>query len=208
MKINTGADSCILTTDDPQILLISIDQQPSDSIFKRIRWIKDRNLGVATLKVTYGDKSVETKFHVVEAPGNPSMIRCTQAQDLGIITVNVNSLNWTPTSRAQQASNNSELSKSVVQQDFKDCFDKIGRFPWNKYHIQLVDNPYPVIHPPQTVAVYILPRYKAELDKMIQNDIITEVTEPTARVNSLSVQCYQSQRRKTESTSMLRSQKT
>ena len=76
------------------------------------------------------------------------MMGCKQAQGLGIITVNVNDLNWTPTSRAQQAANNGELSKSIVQQDFKNCFDKIGRFPGDKYHIQHVDNPKPVIHPP------------------------------------------------------------
>ena len=85
------------------------------------------------------------------------MMGCKQAQDLGIITVNVNDLNWTPTSRAQQAANNGELSKSIVQQDFKDCFDKIGRFPGDKYHIQRVDNPNPVIYPPWTVPVHNLP---------------------------------------------------
>ena len=71
MKTDAGADSCTLTTEDLQILPISIDQQPSDSILKGCRGSRIENLGVATLKVTYGDKSVETKFHVVEAPGNP-----------------------------------------------------------------------------------------------------------------------------------------
>ena len=125
-----------------------IDLQPSDSILKRYGGSRIKYLGVTTLKVTYGNKSVETKFHVVEAPGNPSMIGCKQAQDLEIITVNVNDLNSTPTSRPQQGANNGELSKSIIQQDFKDCFDKIGRFPGDKYHIQRVDNPNPVIYPP------------------------------------------------------------
>ena len=62
-------------------------------------------------------------------------------------------------------------------------FDKIGRFPGDKYHIQLIDNPKPVVHPPRTVPVNILPLYKAESDKMITDDIITEVTEPTHWVN-------------------------
>ena len=96
--------------------------------------------------------------------------------------MNVNKLNSTPTSIAQQAANSSELSKLVVQQDFKDCFDKIGRFPGNKYHIQLVEKPNPVIHPPRTVAVHILPLYKAELDIVIQNHIIMKVTETVCNV--------------------------
>jgi len=113
------------------------------------------------------------------------MIGCKQAQDLRIITVNVNGLNSTPTSRAQQAANKGELSKSIVQEDFKDCFDKIDRYSGYKNHIQLVDNPNPVFHPARTVPFHILPLYKAVLDKMIQNDIITEVAEPTEWVNSL-----------------------
>ena len=77
------------------------------------------------------------------------------------------------------------LWKSTVLEEYQDCFDKIGRFPGDKYHIQLIDNPKPVVHPPRTVPVHILPFYKAELDKMIVDDIITEVTEPTDWVNSI-----------------------
>ena len=76
----------------------------------------------------------------------------------------------------QQAANNGKLSKSIVQEDFQDYFDKIVRFPWDKYH-----KLNPVIHPPRTVPVHILPFSKAEVNKMIQNDIITEVTERPIR---------------------------
>ncbi|KAL9975489.1 hypothetical protein ACROYT_G012651 [Oculina patagonica] len=34
------------------------------------------NLGVATLKVSFKDKSANIKFNVVEAPGSPSMLGC------------------------------------------------------------------------------------------------------------------------------------
>ena len=65
--------------------------------------------------------------------------------------------------------------------EYHDCFDKIGRFPGDQYHIKLVDH----VHPPRTVPVHILPLYKAELDKMIADDVFNEVTEPTAWVNSI-----------------------
>ena len=39
------------------------------------------------------------------------------------------------------------LSKSTVLEEYKDCFDKIGRFPDDKYHIQLIDNPEAVVNP-------------------------------------------------------------
>ena len=69
--------------------------------------------------------------------------------------------------------------------EYQDCFDKIGRFPGGQYHIQLIDNATPIIHPPRKVPVHIMPLYKAELEKMIADDIITEVKEPTDWVNSI-----------------------
>ena len=48
MRIDTGADTCILTTDDLQILPISIDLQPSDSILKGYGGSRTENLGVTT----------------------------------------------------------------------------------------------------------------------------------------------------------------
>ena len=114
------------------------------------------------------------------------MIGCRQAQELGIITIHVEEVSSDSASpAAQQAAHHVGLSKATVIDEYKDCFDKIGRFPGDQYHIQLIDNPTPVIHPPRTVPVHILPLYKAELEKMIADDIITDVTEPTDWVNSI-----------------------
>ena len=52
------------------------------------------------------------------------------------------------------------LSNSTVLEEYKDCFDKIGIFPDDKYHIQLIDNPKSVVHPPRSVPVHKLPLYK------------------------------------------------
>ena len=85
---------------------------------------------------------------------------------------------------AKVAAAQGKLTKELLK-EYKDCFDKIGRFPGEKYHIKLIDNPVPVVHPPRTVPVHILPLYKAELDKMLAEDIIVPVTEPTVWVNSI-----------------------
>ena len=77
------------------------------------------------------------------------------------------------------------LTKELILKEYKDCFDKKGRFPGEKYHIKLIANPVPVVHPPRTVPVHILPLYKGELDKMLAEDIIVPVTEPTEWVNSM-----------------------
>ena len=116
MKIDTGADRCILKTDDLQILPISIDLRPSDSILKGNGGSRIENLGVTTLKVTYGNKSVETKFHVVKAPGNPFIIGCKQAQDLGITAENpLTSL----TLLRPQKGNNLQTTVNCQNQSFK-----------------------------------------------------------------------------------------
>ena len=128
-----------------------------------------------------------------EAPGSPSILGCRQCQDLGIISANVDEVNTIPPTQApseylsstETEVQHGQLSKPTVLEEYHDCFDKLGCFPGEKYHIQLVDNPVPVVHPPRTVPVHILPLYKEELDKMIADDVITAVTEPTDWVNSI-----------------------
>ena len=186
MKVDTGADTCILTTDDLQRLGISVDIKPCSSILKGYGGNPIQNLGTTSLQVTFKNLWISAKFTIVEAPGHPSMIGCQQAQELGIITINVEEVSdVSAPSAAQHTAKHVSFSKATVSKEYQDCFDKIGRFPVDQYHIKLIDNPTPVIHPPRTVPVHILPLYKAELEKMIDDDIITEVTEPTDWVNSI-----------------------
>ena len=111
----------------------------------------------------------------------------------GLISANVDEVNTIlPTqapseylSSTETGVQHGQLSKPTVLEEYHDCFDKLGCFPGEKYHIQLVDNPVPVVHPPRTVPVHILPLYKEELDKVIADDVITAVTEPTDWVNSI-----------------------
>ena len=69
--------------------------------------------------------------------------------------------------------------------EYQNFFNKIGLLTGTQYHIELIDNLTPVVRPPCTVPVHILPLYKAELEKMITEDIITHVTELTDWVNSI-----------------------
>ena len=133
----------------------------------------------------------------MHAPGNPSVIGCAQAQQLGIITVNIDDIesskkdepadqvHCNDSNPAKLAAAQGKLTKELILKEYSDCFEKIRRFPGEKYHIKLIDNPVPVVHAPRTVPVHILPLYKAELDKMIAEDIIVPVTEPTDWVNSI-----------------------
>lgn len=136
----------------------------------------DRNLGDATLKVSFKVRSANIRFNVVEA---------WQCQDLGIILTNLDEVNTISPNKTETRAQCGQLSKPTVMEEYQDCFDKLGCFPGEKYHIQLTDHPVPVIHPLCTVSVHILPLYKEELDNMIANDVITAVTEPTDWVKSI-----------------------
>ena len=184
LKVDTGADICAVNIDDLQDFPFPIDIKKDDCILKGYGPGTIKNIGATDLKVTFRDKSINTKFNVVYAPGKPSVIGCAQAQELGIITVNIDEIESSD-NPAKQAATQGKLTKELILQEYKDCFDKVGRFPGEKYHIQLIDNPVPVIHAPRTVPVHILPLYKAELDKMQAQDIIVPVTEPTDWVNSI-----------------------
>ena len=57
---------------------------------------------------------------------------------------------------AKVAAAQGKLTKELILKEYKDYFDKIGRFSGEKY-IKVIDNPVPVVHPPRTVPVHILP---------------------------------------------------
>ena len=53
------------------------------------------------------------------------------------------------------------------------------------YHIKLKDSYKPVQHPPRLVPLGMQPAYKAELDRLVKEGIITEVHEHTEWINSI-----------------------
>ena len=185
LKVDTGADTCVITTTDLQLFPFPITILPCKNVLRGYGGSEIENIGAATLRVSFKDKSVNVKFNIVEAPGSPSMLGCRQSQDLGIVSTSLDEVSTIPPNTTAAEAQLGQLSKSTVLKEYHDCFDKLGCFPGEKYHIQLIDEPVPVIHPPRTVPVHILPLYKEELDKMIADDVITAVHEPTDWVNSI-----------------------
>ena len=130
MKVDTRADPCILSTDDLQELGISVDIKPCSSILKGYGGNPIQTLGTTILQEAFKNTSISTSFTIVETPGDPSMIGCQQAQELGIITINVEEVfNVSASHTAQQTVQHVGLSKATLLYEYQDCFDKIGRFP-------------------------------------------------------------------------------
>ena len=177
LKVDTGADTCTITQHDLEKAKLNVTVKPTDCILYAYGGAKIPHVGTARLKVSFRGKATTADFKVVRVKDNPSVLGCRHALELGIISLNVDSVN--------SVNNVQPLTKEKVLSDYSDCFDKIGKFPGAKYSIKLIEDAKPVVHPPRTVPVHILPLYKAELDKMISENIISPVTEPTDWVNSI-----------------------
>ena len=79
------------------------------------------------------------------------------------------------------------MSKDQLRNMYPECFNGIGKFKNYEYHITLVDNAKPVIHPARKVALSLQPKLKKELESLVEQGIITPVEGPTDWVNSLVV---------------------
>ena len=108
---------------------------------------------------------------------------------MGLLTLNVNNIQsvreTSQQSKLIEVAIQGTLTKHQVLHEYKDCFDKIGRFPGEKYKITLTEEAKSVIHPPRTVPVHIMPLYQAEINKMLAEGIISPVTGPNYWVNAI-----------------------
>ena len=139
---------------------LCLDFKPCNAVLKR-GGNTIFNLGISSFKITFKGNSASAKFNIVEAPGHPSIISWRLEQEIIITTLNIQE-HCTPQVRPQEKPGTfvMSLSKSTVLEEYKDYFDKIGRFPDDKYHIQLIDNPKSVVHPARSVPVHKLPLHK------------------------------------------------
>ena len=75
-------------------------------------------------------------------------------------------------------------TKEYILHDCGDVFKGVGTLPGGPYHIKLKDSYKPVQHPPRSVPLGMQSAYKAELDRLVKEGIITEVHEHTEWINS------------------------
>ena len=66
-----------------------------------------------------------------------------------------------------------------------DIFKGVGTPPGGPYHIRLKEQCRPVQHWPRSVPVAMQSAYKAELNRLVKEGIITEVKEHTKWINSI-----------------------
>ena len=76
-------------------------------------------------------------------------------------------------------------TKEYILHEYADVFKGVGTLPGGPYHIMLKDSYKPVQHPPRSVPLGMQSAYKAELDRLVKEGIITEVHENTEWINSI-----------------------
>ena len=76
-------------------------------------------------------------------------------------------------------------TKEYTLHEYADIFKGVGTLPGGPYHIRLKDSYKPVQHPPRSVPLGMQSAYKAELDRLVKEGIITEVHEHTEWINSI-----------------------
>ena len=76
-------------------------------------------------------------------------------------------------------------TKEYILYEYADIFKGVGTLPGGPYHIKLKDSYKPVQHPPRSVPLGVQSAYKAELDRLVKEGIITEVHEHTEWINSI-----------------------
>ena len=76
-------------------------------------------------------------------------------------------------------------TKEYILHEYADVFKGVGTLPGGPYYIKLKDSYKPVQHPPRSVPSGFQSAYKAELDRLVREGIITEVHEHTEWINSV-----------------------
>ena len=61
--------------------------------------------------------------------------------------------------------------------EYSNIFKGVGTLPGGPCHIRLKEQYKPVQHPPRSVPVAMQSTYKAELNRLLKEGIITEVKE-------------------------------
>ena len=64
-------------------------------------------------------------------------------------------------------------NKEYILHEYADIFRGIGTLPGGPYHIKLKESYKPVQHPPRSVPLGMQSAYKAELDRLVKEGIIT-----------------------------------
>ena len=132
--------------------------------------------GECELNVLVNHQKYKLSFVIIETnPKSAPIIGISTIQDLNLINIKnvsivsgVNKSDW-----------------SVVVHEYNDTFQGLGKIKINPYNFKLKQEYTPVIVPARKVPFQLIEPLKVELNKMIEDEIITPVSEATEFVNPI-----------------------
>ena len=172
-KIDTGAQANIL----PMNIFKTLKKKPelADSKHKLISYTGQylNTTGEAKIKCIHKDKQLDLNFHVVDMQAQPilGLQSCIELQLVQLLL----SVDQTKP----------EMTEDSVKKEYSHLFSGMGDIGLAR--IETKPDAKPVIDAPRRVPHALKDRLKGELDKMVEQNVIERVTEPTDWVSSLVV---------------------
>ena len=137
-------------------------------------------VGKCKLTCTRGKSKHLPEVQVVDFEVKP-ILRAETCQKLKFLQVLVNDKNDKDEIAQDKMSVN---TTSDIFQEYADVFEGIGCLD-ESYLIEIIPSVKPVIHPPRRVPVTLKDPLKKELDRMVEEGILTSVNEPTDWMSSM-----------------------
>lgn len=148
-------------------------------------------LGTIDIPCQYKEsKWINAKFYVVDVPG-PAVVGLPTSELLNLVTVNVdvmiekanNSLGVTRNKGTRPLKRISTIAD--LKSAYPEQFDKIGNFSGTA-KLYLKKDAEPFVDPPRKCSIHIKDKLQAELNKMVEQDVIRKVEEHTDWCSSLT----------------------
>lgn len=133
-------------------------------------------IGTCFLNCTYNSKQYNIEFFVVES-NSLCILGLETSIKLNLIK-RVDSLENTSMCEIQ--------NYGKILEQFSHLFTGLGCLK-EKYHIELINNAQPVVHPPRKIPLPLLKEFKNVLRELENSKIIRKVDEPTEWVNPIII---------------------
>ena len=141
---------------------------------------KIKQFGTINLQCRYGSGDWKnTQFFVVDTQG-PVIFGLPTCLEQGLVKMNCGIHADTNAADTQSFKSAEDLRKR-----YPDRFKGIGKFP-GTCKLTLKPNAQPVIHAPRKAPIQLRDKIKAELQRMVELDVIRPVNEPTDWVSSIT----------------------
>ena len=158
-KIDTGADVTVL----PENEYLAKRDGPLTQVSERLSGASQQPLhvcGMISAKLQWKDNETRQKVYVVRG-FRTALLGKPAIEALGVVTLV------------------QPILKEDVEKEFSDLFEGLGRLRDN-YQIKLKEGAQPFsLTTPRRVAVPLLPKVKAELQRMENMDVISKIEKPT-----------------------------